>query len=334
LHGSNHASGNAVLVRYTGSVDEMPEYETVALQDILYSTINTQVLLMQSYWFGDVDEHGCHPFVGGVPEQARRLEEIRVEPGTYVPIDWEIALECGYIHDRSEYIKKLRDLCFFIAEDKISRHFSGRDIELLQMVRMLDEMDDVINLLTERAVEWYRIKNPSFSRKYRALTGKRMINIMKKEHGRAFAEIIGDIERLQESRNRLMHEVSRIAGTVLPNCSALIGGLVAARLLSGAGSLEELARLPASSIQVLGAQSALFSHMRTGSPSPKHGIIFQHRRVHNARKEVRGRVARVLAAKLGIAARIDYFRKEMDQDFMESAQAAVDRAGDGKDAVD
>lgn len=282
---------------------------------------------MQSYWFGDIDGEGCHPFVGSPADQAARLESIDTDMAAYIPVAWEDAVRCGFAKDRGDYLQKLRNLCFFIAEAKIAEHFTSRDIELVQMVRMLDELDDVINLLTERAVEWYRTKNPSFSRKYRSLSGRRVIQVMKKERDRAFAEIIADIEKLQESRTRLMRDVTALADTVIPNCSALIGGLVAARLVSRAGSLEELSRLPGSSIQVLGAQSALFSHMRTGSPSPKHGIIFQHRRVHNADRDVRGRVARVLAAKLGIAARIDYFRQEIDQDFLNASQEAVDRAG-------
>jgi len=289
---------------------------------------------MQSYWFGDLDEEGCHPFKGSLTDQVARLESIDWDPATYTPAEWEDAITCGYVKDRAEYLQKLRKLCFFIAEAKIGVYFRSKDIELVQMVRMLDELDDVINLLTERAVEWYRTKNPSFSRKYRSLSAKRVVQVMKKERDRTFGEIIADIEKLQESRTRLMREVTTLADTVLPNCSALIGGLVAARLISRAGSLEELSRLPASSIQVLGAQSALFSHMRTGSPPPKHGIIFQHRRVHNAGRDVRGRVARVLAAKLGIAARIDYFRQEIDHDFLESAQEAVDKAGGKKDALD
>jgi nucleolar protein 56 len=124
-----------------------------------------------------------------------------------------------------------------------------------------------------------------------------------------------------------MKEVSASADAVLPNCSALLGGLVAARLVARAGGLAVLSRLSSSSIQVMGAQNALFSHLRSKSPPPKHGIIFQHRRVHNAPQEVRGRVARVLAAKLAIAARLDYYRGEISQDFINTAQAHIDRAG-------
>lgn len=124
-----------------------------------------------------------------------------------------------------------------------------------------------------------------------------------------------------------MREVSARADEVMPNVSALIGGLVAARLLSRAGGLSELARMPGSTIQVLGSEQALFSHLRAGTPPPKHGIIFQHRRVHNAPKEVRGRVARVLAAKLAIAARLDYYRGVLVPEFIEEAQARIDAAG-------
>jgi len=94
-----------------------------------------------------------------------------------------------------------------------------------------------------------------------------------------------------------------------------------------AGGLSALARMPGSAIQVLGSERALFSHLRGGTPPPKHGIIFQHRRVHNAPREVRGRVARVLAAKLAIAARLDYYRGEAVPEFIRDAQEKIDGAG-------
>ena len=89
-----------------------------------------------------------------------------------------------------------------------------------------------------------------------------------------------------------------------------------------------MSRMPASTIQVLGAANALFTHLRAGAPSPKHGIIFQHRRVHNAPKERRGRVARVLAGKLAIAARLDYYRGVLAPEFIEKSQIKIDAAGE------
>ncbi|MDD1717313.1 MAG: RNA-processing protein, partial [Methanoregulaceae archaeon] len=175
--------------------------------------------------------------------------------------------------------------------------------------------------------EWYQTRHPQFSRKYQKLPAKKMLAVIEKGSGGIFREVMGTIGHLTSTRSVLMREVSDRADEVLPNTSALVGGLVAARLASGAGGLRELSRLPGSAIQVIGSRTALFSHLRSGTPPPKHGIIFQHRRVHNAPKEVRGRVARVLAAKLGIAARIDYYRRIQAPEFIASAQVAIDRAG-------
>jgi nucleolar protein 56 len=283
---------------------------------------------MNSYWFGEVEGSACYPVEGGLAAMRDRLQRIRTEPEHYTPIQWDIVARCGIFVSRPEYLEKLRELCFSLAEQKIEEHFQRPDIELLQMVRVLDELDEVINLLTERLTEWYKVKRPDFSRKYRNLPAKKMIAVMRRGQGGVFRAMLDEIERMGELRTSLMRDVSSGADLLMPNCSALVGGLVAARLLSYAGGLPELARLPGSAIQVLGARTALFSHIRGGSPPPKHGIIFQHRRVHNASLRVRGRVSRTLAAKLGIAARLDYYRGAEDKEFLRKADEAVKRAGE------
>ena len=282
---------------------------------------------MQSYWFGDIGSQGFTAFHGDNHDMEERLLAITPAPGRVVPLDWSTATGAGVPDDHGEYIRKLREFCFYLAEKRIADLYRSRDAELLQMVRTLDEIDGVINLLTERAVEWHRVKNPGFTRKYAKIPRDKILPRLRKGGSMAFRQVISDIEHLSATRSALMKEVSVRADEVVPNCSALIGGLVAARLVSQAGSLAVLSRLPGSSIQVLGARTALFSHMRGGTPPPKHGIIFQHRRVHNAPQEVRGKVARVLAAKLAIAARLDYYRQEPVEDFIRKAQETVDNAG-------
>lgn len=96
--------------------------------------------------------------------------------------------------------------------------------------------------------------------------------------------------------------------TVAPNIKELLTAPVGARVIAKAGSLSKLAILPASTIQVLGAEKALFRSLRTGANPPKHGLIFQHSLIHSAPKWQRGKIARALASKLAIAARIDLFR--------------------------
>ena len=97
---------------------------------------------------------------------------------------------------------------------------------------------------------------------------------------------------------------------VAPNTRAIGGSLLGARLLALAGGLLNLAKLPASTIQVLGAEKALFRSLKTKARPPKHGIIFQHPLIHDAKRWQRGKIARALAGKLAIAARVDAFNGE------------------------
>jgi len=283
---------------------------------------------MQSCWFGDVDAGKCTPFTGDAAAYARRVREVRAGTDAIVPVDWHQAVACGVCRDRAEYLALLQKVCIAGSEQAVKEQYAAKDVELLQMVRTLDEMDTVINLLSERVADWYQIRYPSFSRKYRRTPAHVLVRSMGGRGG-ALGKVATGITGLADTRTALAKVVSARACEVMPNTSALIGGLVAARLLSHAGGLKELSRMPASGIQVLGARTALFAHIRTNAPSPKHGIIFQHRRVHNAPRETRGKVARVLAGKLAIAARLDYYRGCPDPAFLEDAQARIDQAGAG-----
>ena len=250
----------------------------------------------------------------------------------YTPPDWQQAVACGACTDRADYLARLQAVCIAAAERSVREQYAGKDAELLQMVRTLDELDTVINLLSERAADWYMIRHPAFSRKYRRTPSNVLVRTMREKSRGALGMVAKEIEQLAGTRTALAKEVSARANDVMPNTSALIGGLVAARLMANAGGLLPLSRLPASAIQVLGARTALFAHLKTHTPSPKHGIIFQHRRVHNAPRDIRGRVARVLAGKLAIAARLDYFRGVAVPEFLEQAQNRIDAAGKGDGA--
>jgi len=287
---------------------------------------------MQSYWFGDFGEGHCSPFTGDINAMVSRILSLSTQPDEFTPPDWQQAVSCGFCSDRADYLARLQAVCIAAAERSVREHYSGKDAELLQMVRTLDEMDTVVNLLSERAADWYMVRHPAFSRKYRRTPAHILVRTMRENSRGALGKVAGEIGQLADTRTALAKEVSARANGVMPNTSALIGGLVAARLMAHAGGLLPLSRLPASAIQVLGARTALFAHLKTHTPSPKHGIIFQHRRVHNAPRDVRGRVARVLAGKLAIAARIDYFRGVAVPEFLEQAQNRIDTAAKGDKA--
>ncbi len=282
--------------------------------------------MMHSYWFGDVEEGGCTRAEGGLDALVDRLNSISTSPEDIIPPDWRMARECGAVKDRAEYLERLREICLRLARDRMTESFQGRDTELIQMVMALEGMDQAVNQLAERLADWYRILHPEKGWKYRPRDSRKVLARIEEDAGGSMKEMLDGILRLREIRTRLAREIGDRAFVILPNCARLVGGLVAARIMTLAGGLTGLSRLPASSIQVLGARGALFSHLTRGTPPPKHGIIYQHLRVHNAPRGARGKVARVLAGRLAIAARIDYYRGVLDPGFIEGADRMIESA--------
>ncbi|HLG37541.1 MAG TPA: hypothetical protein VI338_05355, partial [Nitrososphaera sp.] len=109
-------------------------------------------------------------------------------------------------------------------------------------------------------------------------------------------------------RRVLADHIEASMEAVAPNVKEMLTATVGARIVAKAGSLARLATLPASTIQVLGAEKALFRALKTGARPPKHGLLFQHPLIHSAPKWQRGKIARAVASKVAIAARIDYYR--------------------------
>ena len=110
--------------------------------------------------------------------------------------------------------------------------------------------------------------------------------------------------------DRMEHALRDLADSHLPSVSALVGPLLAARLCVEAHGRARLARLPSGTVQILGAEKAFFHHLKTGAPSPKHGHIFMHPWISRSPRWVRGKIARMLAGKISIAAKIDAFEGE------------------------
>lgn len=121
-----------------------------------------------------------------------------------------------------------------------------------------------------------------------------------RDHGAAAVDVQGRLDRLEAALRTLAEEH-------LPSLSMLIGPMLAARLSVGAGGRHRLAKLPSSTVQILGAEKAFFAHLKTGSPPPKHGFLFAHPWVMRSPQWVRGKVARTLAGRCSIAARLDAY---------------------------
>lgn len=256
----------------------------------------------------------------------------------------EIGVEVGFIKEPSEITRWIRDVTIELSKLRIKRATEKRDLLVVQTIQALDDLDQTLNLFISRLREWYGVHFPELSRlidrheTYARLVynlGRRenftverlekegfsrnkaieMAKAARKSMGADLQDI--DIEQIRgvskhilqlyEARSNLEKYIDSLMEEVAPNLRALAGPSLGARLIALAGGLENLAKLPASTVQVLGAEKALFRSLRTGAKPPKHGIIFQHALIYRAKRWLRGKVARALAGKLCIAARTDAF---------------------------
>ena len=116
---------------------------------------------------------------------------------------------------------------------------------------------------------------------------------------------------LTDYRKELAAYLQSKMGLVAPNLATLIGDVVGARLISHAGSLTNLAKAPASTVQILGAEKALFRALKTRGNTPKYGLIFHSSFIGRAGAKNKGRISRYLANKCSIASRIDAFSEDI-----------------------
>lgn len=225
------------------------------------------------------------------------------------------AIELGFASDEVDYNQRLRDVAIALVKRQLEGMCTPQS-DLLQMVESLDDLNVAINLLEERLYEWslfygIRCRGEELAR---ALSDREGTGIV----ARSLLDLITAREDLEDLLEIKAREIA-------PNLSTILGPVLAARLISRAGGLERLARLPASTIQVIGAERALFRHLRGKAPSPKHGLIFRHPLIQSSPKRLRGRIARALAAKLAIAARIDLYSGALDPRLAEALNERVSR---------
>jgi len=203
----------------------------------------------------------------------------------------------------------------------------GKDKLIIQAANALDDMNKVTNQLIERLREWYGLHypelnttSPSFIAKVAELGSRENFPEFKNSTGIDISEddekilkkYANALKELNDSKKEIEKYISQSMDEIAPNFSSLIDKILAARLLALAGSLEKLAKMPASTIQLLGAEKALFRHLKNQGKSPKYGILFNASQIQNAPTEKQGKVARILAAKLMLAARIDFYSKRFD----------------------
>ncbi len=256
----------------------------------------------------------------------------------------DVALESGFIANQQELDVWNRNVSMELSKLRIKGATGKRDLIVSQGIQTLDSLDQTVNLFMGRLREWYGVYFPELDRLIeKHETYSRLVvklgnrdnftvenleaeNIPKERTelaAKAAESSMGadisdrDLEQVQqlakdvlafyELRKSMEEYVDKTMEEMAPNIRAVAGALLGARMISIAGSLQNLAMRPASTIQVLGAEKALFRSLKTGARPPKHGLIFQHTLLHDAKRWQRGKIARVIAGKLAIAARADAF---------------------------
>ncbi|HIH97441.1 MAG TPA: ribosomal biogenesis protein [Thermoplasmata archaeon] len=213
---------------------------------------------------------------------------------------------------------------------KIRGLLEQKEVRILQAVAAVDDLIKTINLLVERLRKWYLYYSPEISKRienkeeFVQLVSKltrpdRIIEnaglhleegillSMDKKDEDLLKSFSVALDRLIKFQRKLEKSIEERMPRIAPNLSELIGPLLAARMIAKAGSLKKLAMMPSSTIQLLGAEKALFSHLSEGKKPPKHGLIFQSPLINRAPLRERGSIARALAGKLATAAKADAF---------------------------
>ena len=255
----------------------------------------------------DADTGGSGWFAGLDPGDSAAAAEAIRNGSADEPRAWPaLAVDAGFAADESEYYERLREATIEAAEEAVHEREGADDQQLIHAVRALDDCERVRNELTERVGEWAgsRDADAGVDMAYvRELAAREPTDPVERRLVSLATRLV-DLERESRSLRTL---VEGTAQSVAPNLTALAGPELAARLVALAGGLAELAKKPAGTVQVLGAEDALFAHLRGGAPSPKHGVIYTHEYVRGTHPEDRGSAARALAGKLAIAARIDNY---------------------------
>jgi len=255
-----------------------------------------------------------------------------------------ILVRLRIIESKDEYEQFVRDVSLALAKTAITEVTAKRDLYAIQTVRSIEDLDKILNLLAGRVREWYGLhfpeldrlveKHDSYIRLVHSLGSRESFSFdalaklgipqdkatqisasAEKSSGAEMSgtdlewlrEVCGTVLELYGLREAAEKYTDKIMGEVAPNMTSVLGAVLSAKLISMAGGLENVAKMPSSTLQVLGAEKALFRTLKTGARPPKHGIIFQYAPIHQSPKWLRGKIARAVAGKLAIAARMDVY---------------------------
>ncbi len=225
-------------------------------------------------------------------------------------------------------IQTLRQQAIREVREKLRNSVSD-DLLIVQAVSNIEDLEKVVNLTSKRLREWYELYNPEISNavdnheKFVSLilskTKKELlkeINVddtmgaeFTKENLDAVMNLAKQIKELFQLKHQQEEYLETMMEKTCPNVKEVAGTLIGAKLISLAGSLIKLSKFPASTVQLLGAEKALFRHLKNRrNLPPKFGILHEHAFIGKVAPRNKGKMARTLADKISIASKVDYFK--------------------------
>ena len=209
---------------------------------------------------------------------------------------------------RESYNKLLHEVCIKKGEMDLQEHSTRKDKDLIQAITALQQLDEILNMLIERAREWRALDSLFFEDT--TIESKKLFENILKDDNTILKDFSKAALKLQKYRNNLEEQINELMILIAPNITALTGPLLGARLIALAKGVENLALMPGSRIQLLGSKKAFFKNKKNKLLPPKHGAIFQHPLIKGAPWWQRGKISRSLGSKIALASRIDVFSKK------------------------
>ncbi|MCX8172912.1 MAG: RNA-processing protein [Archaeoglobaceae archaeon] len=246
--------------------------------------------LNYNLWFGNYKEK---------LEVAKDLKKSFESAKNNSPLPFNVS-ELGMQIFGDEYYSILRKIAIKVSEERVEKELKSDDKYVIALVKALEKLEEAINTLKEKKDDLEIVRETEIQK-----------------------EFVESIQSLEKLRRRIEEEIEKVMKIVAPNLTEVAGAKIGAKLIEKFGSLENLAKAPASKIQISGAEKSLFmaiARIKKGKEAkiPKHGIIFTHAFVRNLPKSKRGKMARFLSAKISIASKIDFFRGELEEGLFDS----------------
>ncbi|MAF99246.1 MAG: hypothetical protein CMH61_01405 [Nanoarchaeota archaeon] len=247
----------------------------------------------------------------------------------YEPLPEEYHPKILELLKQPKYFKGFYENNVALTKQGIKQSVNEDDL-IIQAISNIEELDKISNMLTKRLREWYSLYLPELSENLqhhekfvelvlekskkellKELETETMGADLSKDDVDEIILVAKEVNNMYTLRKKHEEYLSRVMEKYCPNVKELCGTTIGAKLLDLARSLKRLATLPSSTVQLLGAEKALFRHMKNKSSlSPKYGVIFQHPLIQKVERKARGKAARSLADKISLCARLDFFKGE------------------------